>query len=246
VAAAIAACLFYLGRNKECRQQASQEIRSTLGRVEFIVPGPLLERCVYTRACLDEAMRMSPPAPGVFFRECTQDCVIDFVRLSAGTQVAVGINALHHNSEYFADPSTYKPERFLKGGAREAFMPFLKGYRACPAQKLAYPMMLVPLAHLLWHFDFKPVTNLGGGADPASRGDSPCGEGVFQVVIALLLVFKVLFWPSRSAEDDMIARDTVPHKSVVEALHEHRYRVFLVDTWVNAHKLASSIRGCRE
>jgi len=58
-------------------------------------------------------------------------------------------------------------------------MPFLKGYRSCPAQKLPYPMMLVPLVRLLWSFDFKPVSNLGGGA--VRRHDSPRGEGVFQL-----------------------------------------------------------------
>jgi len=158
---------------------ASKEIRSAFDRLQLVVAGPVLERCTYTRACLDEAMRMSPPAPGVFFRRCTQDCVIDSVPLTAGTDVAVGIHALHHNPEHFADPFVYKPERFLKPGAREAFMPFLKGYRSCPAQKLAYPMMLVPLARLLWSFDFKPVSNLGGGE--VRRQDNPRGEGVFQL-----------------------------------------------------------------
>lgn len=124
---------------------------------------------------------MSPPAPGVFFRRCARDCVIDSVPLAAGTNVAVGIHALHHNSEYFPEPFTYKPERFLEQGAREAFVPFLKGYRSCPAQRLAYPMMLVPLAHLLWNFNFGPVTNLGGGKSPGSRSDGPHSEGVLQL-----------------------------------------------------------------
>lgn len=123
---------------------------------------------------------MSPPAPGVFFRECTQECVIDSVPLAAGTSVAVGIHALHNNPDYFPEPFTYKPERFLEQGCREAFMPFLKGYRSCPAKKLAYPTMLVPLARLLWSFDFKPICNLSGGRKHA-RDDSPSGEGVLQL-----------------------------------------------------------------
>lgn len=181
MAAAIAACLFYLGRNETCRGKASHEVRSAFSRPDLIAHGPLLERCTYLRACLDEAMRISPPAPGVFFRRCARDCVIDSVPLTAGTNVAVGVHALHHNPEYFPEPFTYKPERFLAAGAREAFIPFLKGYRSCPAQKLAYPMMLVPLAHLLWSFDFRPVTNLGGGQRHAPQDVGPYGEGVLQV-----------------------------------------------------------------
>lgn len=181
MAAAIAACLFYLGRNEDCRRKASHEVRSLFTRPDLIACGPLLERCTYLLACLNEAMRMTPPAPGVFFRRCARDCVIDSVPLTAGTNVAVGIHALHHNPEYFPDPFMYMPERFLEAGAREAFIPFLRGYRSCPAQRLAYPMMLVPLAHLLWSFDFKPVANLRGEKGPAPQIDGPRGDGVLQL-----------------------------------------------------------------
>lgn len=178
MAAAIAACLFYSGRNEHCQQKARHEFRSAFSRPESIVYGPVLERCTYLRACLDEAMRMAPPAPGVFFRQCTRDCVIDSVPLAAGTNVAVGIHDLHHNPEYFPEPFTYIPERFVEQGGREAFMPFLKGYRSCPAQKLAYRTMLTLLAHLLWNTDFSPVSNLGGGS---AHQNGPYGEGVLQL-----------------------------------------------------------------
>lgn len=180
MAAAVAACLFYLGRNEHCQRRASNEVRSIFKHQRLITSGPMLGECTYLRACVDEAMRMSPPAPGLFFRRCDRDCVIDSVPLAAGTEVAVGVHALHHNPEYFPRPFTYKPERFLEDGAREAFIPFLRGYRSCPAQKLANPMIMVPLARLLWRFDFKPTTNLGGGEDSRHRG-SPHDEGVFQL-----------------------------------------------------------------
>lgn len=181
MATAIAACLYYLGRDETRREKASLEVRSVFSRSDLIAHEPLLERCTYLRACLDEAMRISPPAPGVFFRRCARDCVIDSVPLTAGTNVAVGVHALHHNPEYFPEPFTYKPERFLTAGAREAFIPFLRGYRSCPAQRLAYPMMLVPLAHLLWSFDFRPVPDPRGGKSHAPQHDGPYGEDVLQV-----------------------------------------------------------------
>jgi len=124
---------------------------------------------------------MAPPAPGVFFRRCVRDCVIDNVPVPAGTNVAVGIHALHHNPEYYPEPFTYRPERFIGKGGRDAFTPFLRGYRACPAQKLAYPMTMVPLAHLLHSFDFRPASELGGGPGAAGQRDGPYGEGVLQM-----------------------------------------------------------------
>ena len=107
--------------------------------------------------------------------------MIDSVPISAGTNVAVGIHALHHNPEYFPDPFTYRPERFFEVGAREAFIPFLRGYRSCPAQKLAYPMLLVPLARLLWSYDFRPVSDTAADKSAASLGNGPYSENVIQL-----------------------------------------------------------------
>ena len=51
----------------------------------------------------------------------------------------------------------FRPERFLDEGAREHFVPFARGFRACPAQKLAYPTILLPVARLLWEFEARPM-----------------------------------------------------------------------------------------
>lgn len=177
----MAASLFYLSRNPVCQANARLEVRSAFSQADQIIHGPVLEQCTYLRACLDEAIRMSPPAPGLFFRRCTQDCVIDSVSIPAGTGIAVGVHALHHNPEYFPEPFKYKPERFLEKGAREAFVPFLRGYRSCPAQRMAYPMMLVPLARILWTYDFQPHSDLGCGPISELDCDSPYGRNVLQL-----------------------------------------------------------------
>jgi cytochrome P450 len=59
-------------------------------------------------------MRLSPPAPGSFWRETTgSGAFIDGVLVPAGYDVGVGIYALHHAQRYFPDPYAFRPERFL-------------------------------------------------------------------------------------------------------------------------------------
>jgi cytochrome P450 len=114
ISTALAATLFYLSRNSESYERLKSEIRTNFSTIDSICAGRALSRCHYLRACLDEAMRLSPPAPGSFWRETTgSGAFIDGVFVPAGYEVGVGIYALHHNPRYFSDPYAFRPERFL-------------------------------------------------------------------------------------------------------------------------------------
>lgn len=60
----------------------------------------------------------------------------------------------------FADPTSFRPERFLDPPPaefahdnRDAFHPFSLGTRNCIGQRLAYAQMQLILAKLVWYFD---------------------------------------------------------------------------------------------
>ncbi|KAI8933010.1 hypothetical protein NX059_009659 [Plenodomus lindquistii] len=167
VAVTIAATFFYLKHNPDILQKLQHEIRTTFGSKKPTT-GPTLDSCTYLRACVDEALRMAPPGPGVFWRTSSSHRVIDGVNLPVGTEFGVCIYALHYNNEIFDEPETYQPERMLKvdsevSSAREALIPFLRGFRACPAQKLAYATILLPIARLLWEYELDSGES---GSDP--------------------------------------------------------------------------------
>ncbi|CAK4030450.1 cytochrome P450 like [Lecanosticta acicola] len=158
VAVTIAAAFHYITQDGDVLQRLTAEVRSTFGTSETPFIGPKLESCRYLRACVDEALRMAPPGPGVFWRTSSADLNIDGVRLPAGTDFGCSIFALHYNEEIFPEPLSFRPERFLEAGARDGgFMPFVRGFRSCPAQKLAYPTILLPVARLVWEFDLSAV-----------------------------------------------------------------------------------------
>ncbi|KAI0388594.1 cytochrome P450 [Xylariaceae sp. FL0594] len=198
-ATAMASVFFYLSRYPECYDRLASEIRGAFPSGEDIRTGPQLSGCVYLRACVDEAMRMSPPTPTTLWREqqvrdATEPLVVDGHVIPPGVLVGVNTYALHHNEAYFPEPFTYRPERWLvEEGSGEkkktslahnpAFAPFSVGARACAGKSLAYMEISLLTAKVLWYFDFKPAPGdlgkVGGGT--AGRTDGRGRENEFQL-----------------------------------------------------------------
>lgn len=116
----LSATLYYLLRNPACLQCLISEIRSTFSQdgEEAIRTGPKLQSCTYLRACIDEAMRMSPAVPGLLPR-----LVLDGglhipaplnLHIPAGVDVGTCTYAIQHHEDYIADPFTYDPSRWLR------------------------------------------------------------------------------------------------------------------------------------
>ncbi|KAF2972343.1 hypothetical protein GQX73_g1252 [Xylaria multiplex] len=162
----LSALFFYLSRNADCYQKLTAEIRSKFSSSDSIIGGRHLSDCNYLKACIDEALRMSPPIAGTLWREQITErnreveaapVVVDGHIIPHGTYIGVNTYALHHNETYFPDAFTFKPERFLEKGAeqaKKAFNPFSLGARGCMGRQMAYLELSLVVAKVLWHFDF--------------------------------------------------------------------------------------------
>lgn len=65
---------------------------------------------------------------------------------------------MHRNGKYFADPLTFKPERFLEQRSHSklntfCYTPFSGGYRNCIGQKFAQYEIKTVIARLLQTFE---------------------------------------------------------------------------------------------
>lgn len=119
------------------------------------------------RACIDEALRMSPPVGTGNGRETPASGItIDGEFLPGDVDVGVSTYAIHHNPEYYADPWTFRPERWIEGEqgvgmgtdiavARACFSAFSQGIRSCLGKGLAYTELTLVLASLLFATDFQ-------------------------------------------------------------------------------------------
>ncbi|KAI1499232.1 cytochrome P450 [Biscogniauxia marginata] len=182
-AAAMSALFFYLSRDPERYCKLADEIRATFSSGGDIHGGPKLSGCQYLRACIDEALRISPPVNGTLWRELAADddgsrpFIVDGHVIPKGTQVGVNIYTLHHNPEYFPNPYIFKPERWLEGDEdekkrmRDAFAPFQIGYRGCAGKPMAYLEMSLVFAKVLWYFDFESASGELGQVGSGKIGD---------------------------------------------------------------------------
>jgi cytochrome P450 len=153
--------------------------------VEDVRPGAKLNGCKYLRACIDEAMRLSPSVPGILPRVVMPGGMeIDGQFLKEGVEVGVGTYAIHHNAKYFPEPFEYRPERWLEESpeldiAQKAFTPFSLGPRGCIGKGMAYMEMMIVMARVLMLFDIKVVGTLGEGSPDLEAGRRRKGD--FQV-----------------------------------------------------------------
>jgi cytochrome P450 len=104
-------------------------------------------------------MRLYPPAD-VLGREAVDDCDINGVRVSKGTNVFMSQWVMHHDPRYFREPETFAPDRwteaFEKSLPRFAYFPFGGGPRYCVGQAFASAEAAVVLATLCQRFAFAP------------------------------------------------------------------------------------------
>ena len=72
--------------------------------------------------------------------------------LPAGTMVSPAATLLHHDPTEFADPGTFRPERFLTDGpVSQAWIPFGGGRRQCTGRRLARMEMVAVIPVVLSH-----------------------------------------------------------------------------------------------
>lgn len=110
----------------------------------------------YTRAVIDEALRLYPPA-WALGRSPVTDVVLGGVRVPKGTQIIICPWVLHRDARFFADPLRFAPERWLDGPAppRFAYLPFGAGPRVCIGQHFALAEAALILATLMQRADFE-------------------------------------------------------------------------------------------
>ena len=123
-----------------------------------------------TRAALDEAMRLYPPA-ATLSREAIGEDWLAGARIPAGATVTIAPYLLHRHRRLWKDPDAFDPGRFL-GTNREkidryAYIPFGAGPRVCIGMAFALQEAVILLAHLLqaFRFDLAP----GHVVEPAQR-----------------------------------------------------------------------------
>lgn len=176
ITAGMTSLLWCLSRWPEAYRKAVGKVRAVYKTPGDIGINSLLYKLTYLRACLNEAMRMSPALTTPLYREAgpggASVCV---VYIPEGCEVAVSVYALHHNETYHPDLYTFDPERWLqdKEAVKEmkaSWAPFSIGARNCVGKTLAVNAVLIAISTILWHDDFRItedplLASIGAGSE---------------------------------------------------------------------------------
>lgn len=141
--------LWLIARHPGVEQRLTAEWSAALG--ERSVSAADLPHLEYTRAVLQETMRLYPPA-WFIGRESVDEYEIGGYRVPKGTTFFLCPIALHRDPRFFPDPKRFDPDRWLgegPGSPRYAYFPFGAGPRSCIGANFAMLEMAAVLPTLL-------------------------------------------------------------------------------------------------
>lgn len=116
-----------------------------------------MPRLPYTRAVIEETMRLYPPAY-IMFRRVQENDVVCGYRVYKGGVIVLTPVILHRNPAYWPEPNAFLPERFLDPDAekkrpRFSYLPFSGGPRQCIGNNFAMLEAVLILATLAQCFE---------------------------------------------------------------------------------------------
>ena len=109
----------------------------------------------YTRAVVQETMRLYPPVWGLI-RTATKHDVIDGKEIHPNDRVVLFSYGAHHNPKYWDEPEAFQPERWMDDAAKKrmkyTYLPFGAGKRSCIGGAMSQVENTLALSFLLRRF----------------------------------------------------------------------------------------------
>ncbi|XP_004511997.1 cytochrome P450 71D8-like [Cicer arietinum] len=148
-----------LMKNPRVMEKLQSELRDACKGKEIITEVDVQD-LPYLKLVIKETLRLHSPTPLLLPRESTQLTNIGGYDIPKKTKVMVNVWAMARDPYYWNDAEMFIPERFdansidYKGNHFE-YLPFGAGRRICPGMSFGIAGIMLPLALLLYHFDWK-------------------------------------------------------------------------------------------
>lgn len=137
----------------DVEQRLHDEVDAVLGNRSATFAD--VAKLTYTRAIIEETMRLYPPVP-ILSREAIADDTIRKRHIPAGSIMLVVPWLLHRHKQYWDKPDHFMPERFLDDAPakpdRYTYIPFSIGPRVCIGKYFGTVETTLCLAILARHF----------------------------------------------------------------------------------------------
>ncbi|KAL3378282.1 hypothetical protein AABB24_004287 [Solanum stoloniferum] len=146
-------------KNPQVMEKAQAEVRQVFKGKSKITESEI-QKLDYMKLVIKETLRMHPPVPLLLPREAIEKCDIGGYEIPAKTKVIINAWAIGRHPEHWKNAECFEPERFQDSdldffGTNLEYIPFGGGRRICPGILFGIANVELPLAKLLFHFDWK-------------------------------------------------------------------------------------------
>ncbi|XP_046960622.1 cytochrome P450 4V2-like [Vanessa cardui] len=158
-AAWICTTLLLFCKHTDVQERVYREIIDVIGDSNNPLTSKDLLKLKYTRAVINESLRLYPPVPFIN-RYCTEDLELPSgITLPKGTNAVINIWGIQHNPLYWGeDANVFNPDRFMSKQIPKAFIPFSYGIRNCIGRQYGMLSLTTVLVSLLRQYRFTPAT----------------------------------------------------------------------------------------
>jgi cytochrome P450 len=145
-----------LVQHPEEEARIASEVRSVCNGADLTYGG--FQKLVHTQAFVLEVLRLYPPLGILLRKSIAEDSLGDYP-LPAGASLMLSIHHIHRHRDYWADPETFKPERFVAKpygqDCQFAYLPFGAGPRSCVGRNFAVMNLTLVTAMMVQRFQFQ-------------------------------------------------------------------------------------------
>ena len=146
--------LYLAGMHKPTAERIRAEVREVCGQGDITYED--IEKLTFTRAVLDETMRLYPPAP-MLNRECHEETEVHGRKIEVGDTFLLCNYVMHRTERLWDNPNAFDPDRFIRQPELKAkgapYMPFGAGPRICVGMAFAIMEAVMALGTLVRDYD---------------------------------------------------------------------------------------------
>ena len=146
--------LYLVGMHGPTAERIRAEVTDICGQGDIAYDD--IDRLSFTRAVLDETMRLYPPAP-MLNRECHEETEIHGRKIEVGDTFLLCNYVMHRTERLWENPNAFDPDRFMRQPELKAkgapYMPFGAGPRICVGMAFAMMEAVMALGTLVRDYD---------------------------------------------------------------------------------------------
>ena len=149
---ALSFTLFLLAKHQNIQNKVLQEVENIDLEADDLMH--CLSQLTYTKQCIEEALRLYPPAY-VIDRTAIADDIVQGQSFPKDTLILMSIYELHRSSAFWDSPEEFNPDRFnvaLKRDNSNYYYPFGAGPRMCVGNNFAMYEMIIAIALIIKKF----------------------------------------------------------------------------------------------